>query len=167
MAYLVSRARSEIGNSDVEPSDAAPSAATSPLPPSTVEGPNVAAVGGPESVSTESTGPVSAPAHPLPTGSPPSTGGRGVSGSAGPPQVGVSTLGYPSSLAGPPGSSGGQVSSSLASYVAESSLALAIVAQSSSSLLAAAPGTRRQQLALRQLPTAASETAAAERPSLA
>ena len=82
MAYLVSRARSEIGNSDVEPSDAAPSAATSPLPPSTVEGPNVAAVGGPESVSTESTGPVSASAHPLPAGGPPSSDRRCVSGPA-------------------------------------------------------------------------------------
>jgi len=134
----------EIGNSDVEPSDAAPSAATS-LPPSTIVGPNVAAVGGPESVSAESTGPVSAAAHPLPAGSPPSSGGRGVSGPAG-PQVGYP--GYPSSLAGPPGSSGEQVLSSLALDVAESSLAVGVVrAQQqlqSTSSLAATP--RRQQL---------------------
>jgi len=51
--YTRSRARSELEVSDVEPSDAAPSAATSPLPPSTIVGPSVAAVGGPESVSTE------------------------------------------------------------------------------------------------------------------
>jgi len=38
-------------------------------------------------VSAESTRPVSAAAHPLPAGSPPSSGGRGVSGPAG-PQVG-------------------------------------------------------------------------------
>jgi len=50
--YTRSRARSELEVSDVEPSNAAPSAATS-LPPSTIVGPSVAAVGGPESVSTE------------------------------------------------------------------------------------------------------------------
>jgi len=111
--YTRSRARSEVEGSDVEPSDADPSAATSPLPPSRTVGPSVAAAGEPESVSTKTTGPVSAPAHPVPAGSPPSSGGRGVSSPSGPPQVGVSTLGYPSSLAGPPGSSGEQVLSSL------------------------------------------------------
>jgi len=161
--YTRSRARSEVEVSDVEPSDAAPSAATSPLPPSTIEGPNVVAVGGPESVSTESTGPVSVPAHPLPAGSPPFSGGRGVSGPAGPPQVGVSTLGYPSSLAGPLGSSGEQVLPSLAPDAAKASPASAVVDAQSVSSLGAAP--RRQQLASRQPTTAATETAAAIGPS--
>jgi len=85
MAYHFtrSRARSELEGSDIEPSDVAPVAATS------------------SSMSTESAGPMSAPTHPLPAGSPPSSGVLGVSGPAGPPQVGVSSLGYPSGLAGP------------------------------------------------------------------
>jgi len=106
-------------------------------------------------VSTESAGPVSAPTHLLPVGSPLSSGGRGVSGPAGPPQVGVSALGYPSGLAAPPESSvrsGEQVSSSVATVVAESSL--------QSSPLAAA--SYQQQLASRQPPAAATETAAAQ-----
>ena len=103
-------------------------------------------------MSSESAGPVSAPTHSLPVESHPSSGGRGVSGPAGPPQVGVSALGYPSGLAGPPESSvrsGEQVSSSLATVVADEST-------SSSSPLAAAP------LASRQPPAAATETAAAQ-----
>ena len=52
-------------------------------------------------MSTELAGPVSAPTQPFPAGSPPSSGGLGVSGPVGPPQMGVSTLGYPSGLAGP------------------------------------------------------------------
>ena len=60
--FTRSRARSELEGSDVEPSDVAPVAATSSsLPPSIIVGPSVAAVGGPESMSTESAGPVSAP----------------------------------------------------------------------------------------------------------
>ena len=59
--YTRSRARSELADSDVEPSDTAPSAATCPLPPSIFVGPNVVAAERPESVSTESAGPVSAP----------------------------------------------------------------------------------------------------------
>ena len=109
-------------------------------------------------MSSESAGPVSAPTHSLPVESHPSSGGRGVSGPAGPPQVGVSALGYPSGLAGPPESnvrSGEQVSSksSLATVVADEST-------SSSSPLAAAP--YQQQLASRQPPAAATETAAAQ-----
>jgi len=95
--YTRSRARSELADSDVEPGDTAPSAATSP-PPSIFAGPN--GVEGPESVSAGLAGPVSAPTHSLPVGSPPSSGSHGVS--AGPSQVGVSALGYPSGLAGPP-----------------------------------------------------------------
>jgi len=102
--YTRSRARSELADSDIEPSDTAPSAATSPLP-SIFVGRNVVAAEGPESVSTELAGPVSAPAHSVPAGSPPSSGSHGVSGSAGPSQVGVSALGYPSGLADPPDSS--------------------------------------------------------------
>ena len=97
MAYHFtrSRARSELEGSDVEPSDVAPVAATSSsLPPSIIVGPSVAAVGGPESMSTESAGPLSAPTHPLPAGSHFSLGGLGVPGPAGPPQVGV-CLGVP------------------------------------------------------------------------
>jgi len=135
MAYHFtrSRARSELEGSDVEPSDVAPAASTS-SPPSIIVRPSVAAAGGPESVSTESAGPVSTPTHPLPAGSPPSSGGLGVSGPAGPPQVGVSALGYPSGLAGP------SESSVYSREQASSSLATAAVESSSLSLsLAAAP----------------------------
>jgi len=61
MAYHFtrSRARSELECSDVEPSDVAPVAATSSSPSSTIVRPSVAAIGGPESMSTESAGPVS------------------------------------------------------------------------------------------------------------
>jgi len=136
--YTRSRARSELEESDVEPSDVAPATATS-SPPSIIVRPSVVAAGGPESVSTESAGPGSAPppTHPLPAGSHSSSGGRGVSGPAGPSEMGVSAVGYPSGLAGPPESSvrsGEQVSSILATVVAEPPL------QSSS--LAAAPYLR-------------------------
>jgi len=93
--YTRSRARCELADSDVEPSDTAPSAATSPLPPSIFMGPNVVAAEGPESVSTESAGPVSAPTHSLPAGSPPSSGSHGVSGSAGRSEVGSPPWGTP------------------------------------------------------------------------
>ena len=53
--YTRSRARGEVADSDIEPSDSA----TSPL--SIFEGPSVEAVEGPESVSTGLAGPVSAP----------------------------------------------------------------------------------------------------------
>jgi len=120
--YTRSRARSQLEGSDVEPSDAAPSAATSPLPPSIFVGPSDATVGGPGSVSTELVGPVSAPTHSLPAGSPPSSGSHGVLWPAGPPRVGVSALGYLSGLAGPLDSSaygGGQMSYSVATGIAE------------------------------------------------
>ena len=64
--YTRSRARGEVADSDIEPSDSAPSAATSPHAPGIFEGPSVESVEGPESVSTESAGPVSTPAHSLP-----------------------------------------------------------------------------------------------------
>ena len=98
--YTRSRARSELAESDVEPSDAAPSAATS-LPPSIFVGPSDVTVGGPGSVSTESAGPVSAPTHSLPAGSPPSSGSHGVLGPAGSPQVRGLCPGVPQRFSGP------------------------------------------------------------------
>ena len=113
--YTCSRARSDLVESDVEPSDPAPSAVTFPQP-SIFAGPYGEAVEGPEAVSTESAGPVSAPTLSLLVGGPPCTGSHGTLGSAGPSQVGVSALGYPSGQADPPDSSmytGGQMSTSL------------------------------------------------------
>ena len=80
--YTRSRARGEVADSDIEPSDSA----TSPL--STFEGPSVESVEGPESVSTGLAGPVSAPAHSVPVGSPPTLGSHGALGSVGPSHVG-------------------------------------------------------------------------------
>ena len=68
--YTRSRARGEVADSDIQPSDSAPSAAISPHPPGIFEGPSVESVEGPESVSTGSAGPVSAPIPSLPAGSP-------------------------------------------------------------------------------------------------
>ena len=87
--FTRSRARSELEGSDVEPGDVAPGAATSS------SSTNVAAVGGPESVSTESAGPVSAPTHPLPAGSPPPRADSVYLRPAGPPQVGSLPWGTP------------------------------------------------------------------------
>jgi len=97
MAYHFtrSRARSELVGSDVEPSDVAPGTATSSSPPSIIVRPSVADVRGPESMSTELAGPVSALTHPLPAGSLSSSGGLGVSRPAGPPQVGSLPWGTP------------------------------------------------------------------------
>ena len=122
MAYphTRSRARGEVADSDIEPSDTAPSAATSPL--SISVRPNVETVEGPESVSTKSAGPVSAPTLSLSAGSHPFSGSHGQLGSAGPSQVAVSALGYPSGQADPPDSMrmhiGGQMSTSLATGIA-------------------------------------------------
>jgi len=100
--YTRSRARSELADSNVEPSDAAPSAATSPLPPSVFVGPSVVAAGESGSMSTESAGPVSAPTHSLPAGSPPSLGSYGVLGPAVLLKWGLCPgVVYPSGLAGP------------------------------------------------------------------
>jgi len=132
--YTRSRARSEVPDSHVEPSDTAPSAATSP-PPSIFVGPHVEAVEGSQSVSAESAGPVSAPTLSLPVGGPPSSGSHGVLGSAGPSLVGVSALGYPSGQADPPDSciyTGGQMSTSLVTGIARAEVH-AQLEQSSSS----------------------------------
>ena len=110
--YTRSRARGEVADSDIEPSDSATS------PHSIFEGPSVEAVEGPESVSTGLAGPVSAPAHSLPAGelSPPTLGGHGALGSVGPSHVGVSALRYPSGQADPL-DIGGQVSTSSATGI--------------------------------------------------
>ena len=83
--YTRSRARGDLGDSDVKPSDRAPSAPTSPQP-GILAGPKAKAVEESDSVSTESAGSVSAPAHLA--GSPPTSGSHGVRGSAGFSQVG-------------------------------------------------------------------------------
>jgi len=85
--------------SDVEPGDAAPSAAATSLPLSTIVRPTVAAVEESESMATEPAEPVSA--HPSPAGRPTSMGGPGVEGPEDSSLVGVSALGYPSGQAGP------------------------------------------------------------------
>ena len=116
--YTRSRARGEVADSDIEPSDTALSAATSPLRIFT--GPSVEAVEGSESVSAESAGPLSAPTLSLLVGGPPSSGSHSTLGSAGPSLVWVSALGYPSGQADPPNSSaytGGQMSTSLATGI--------------------------------------------------
>jgi len=115
--YTRSRTRSELEGSDIEPSDTTPSAATSsPHPRGIFEGPSVESVEGPESVSTESAGPVSAPIPSLPAGSPPTSGSHGAIGSVGPSHVGVSAMRYPSGQADPL-DIGGQVSNSSATGI--------------------------------------------------
>ena len=113
-SYTRSRARGEVANSDIEPSDSA----TSPL--SISVRPSVETIEGLESVSTESAGTVSAPTQSVSAGSNPFLGSHGELGSAS-PQVGVSALGYPSGQADPPDSMhmhiGGQMSTSLASGI--------------------------------------------------
>jgi len=162
MAYHCtrSRARSELDGSDVEPNDVASVAATS-SPPGIIVRPSVAATGEPESVSTESAGPVSAPSHPLPAGSLPCSGGLGLLGPVGPPQVGVSALGYPSGLAGP---SEVSVHSREQSSSSVGTTAVDTPPPSSSSLAAA---SYQQQVASRQPSTAATAKAAAEGLTLA
>jgi len=79
--------------------DAAPSAAATSLPLSTIVRPTVAAAEESESMATEPAEPVSA--HPSPAGRPTSLGGPGVEGPEDSSLVGVSALGYPSGQAGP------------------------------------------------------------------
>ena len=108
--YTRSRARGEVADSAIEPSDSA----TSSL--GIFEGPSVESVEGPESVSTGLAGPVSAPAHSLPAGSPPTLGSHGALGSVGPSHVGVFALRYPSGQADPL-DIGGQMSTSSATGI--------------------------------------------------
>ena len=151
--YTRSRARGKVVDSDIEPCDTAPSSATSPLPLSISVRPNVETVEGPESVSTESAGPVSAPTLSLSAGSHPFSGSHGELGSAGPSQVVISALGYPSGQADPPDSMhmhiGGQMSTSLATGV--------VAAEVHAELEQSATSSSRQQSTI-----AAAETAAAE-----
>jgi len=67
-------------------------------------------------VSTGLAGPVSAPAHSLPAGSPPTLGSHGALGSVGPSHVGVFALRYPSGQADPL-DIGGQMSTSSATGI--------------------------------------------------
>ena len=67
-------------------------------------------------MSTGLAGPVSAPAHSLPAGSPPTLGSHGALGSVGPSHVGVSALRYPSGQTDPL-YIGGQVSTSSATGI--------------------------------------------------
>jgi len=97
--YTRSKAPRHSECSDVEPSDVAPVATSSSSPTTEPVRPNVAAIGEPESMSTEPADPVSA--HPSPAGRPTFQGGPGVEGPAGSHLVGVSALRYPSGLAGP------------------------------------------------------------------
>jgi len=97
--YTRSRAPSDLVDSDVEPSDPAPSAVTSSQPSILAE-PYVKTAEGPESVSAGLAGPVSALTYPSPVGGPPGTGSHGILGSAGPSHVGVLALAYPSGHAG-------------------------------------------------------------------
>ena len=115
--------------------------------------PNVETVEGPESVSTESAGPVSAPTLSLSAGSHPFSGSHGELGSAGPSQVVVSALGYPSGQADLPDSMhmhiGGQMSTSLATGI--------VAAEVHAELEQSATSSSRQPSTI-----AAAETAAAE-----
>ena len=136
--------------SDVEPGDAAPSAAaTSPLPRSTIVRPTAASVEESESMATEPAEPVSA--HPSPAGRPTSLGGPGVEGPEDSSLVGVSALGYPSGQAGPS-------EISVCSDVQVSPYSLAI-AETRTQLEAASP---TPTYSLRQPPVTATETAAAQ-----
>jgi len=158
--YTRSRACSELPDSDIEPSDTAPSAATSP-PRSIFVGPHVEAVEGTESVSAESAGPVSAPTSlSLPARGPPSSGSHGVIGSAGPSLVGVSALGYPSGQPDPRDSSMytvGQMSTSLVTGTARAEV------HAESELERSSYSTSSRQPPA----TAAAKTAAAEGPTVA
>jgi len=152
--YTRSRARGDLGDSDVKPSDPAPSAPTSPQP-GILAGPKAKAVEESDSVSTESAGSVSAPAH-LAV-SPPTSGSHGVRGSAGFSQVGVFALGYPSNHAGPP-DSGSQMSRSLTTGIAE--------AESPASKLEQSSYTPSRQPPAATAAAAAAETAAAGGPTI-
>ena len=135
--------------SDVEPGDAAPSAAATSL--STIVRPTVAAVEESESMATEPAEPVSA--HPSPAGRPTSLGGPGVEGPEDSSLVGVSALGYPSGQAVP-----SEISVCSDVQVSPYSLAIGIVdTRTQLEATSTTPTT-----SLRQPPIAATETAAAQ-----
>ena len=143
--------------SDVEPGDAAPSAAATSLPLSTIVRPTVASVEESESMATEPAEPVSA--HPSPVGRPTSLGGPGVEGPEDSSVVGVSALGYPSGQAGP-----SEISVYSDVQVSPYSLAIGIAEtrthlEASSASSTPTPSTSSS---LRQPPIAATETAAAQ-----
>ena len=76
--YTISKVPRTSEYSDIEFGDAAPSAAATSLPLSTIVRPTVATVEESESMATEPAEPVSA--HPSPAGRPTSLGGPGVGG---------------------------------------------------------------------------------------
>ena len=129
--------------------DAAPSAAATSLPLSTIVRPTVAAAEESESMATEPAEPVSA--HPSPAGRPTSLGGPGVEGPEDSSVVGVSALGYPSGQAGP-----SEISVCSDVQVLPYSLAIGI-AETRIQLEAPSSPTS----SLRQPPVAVTETAAA------
>jgi len=92
--YTRAKARSEVEPEDLEQDDSA-SVTTTTIASITPVGLQVESMGKFESMATEMAGPVTTHPQLLPEGGHPSVGGRGISGSANSPLVGVSTLGYP------------------------------------------------------------------------
>jgi len=153
--------------SDVEPGDAAPSAAATSL--STIVRPTVAAVEESESMATERLSPC--PPTPLqrprlkhtwPRGtSPTSLGGPGVEGPEDSSLVAVSALGYPNGQAGP-----SEITVCSDVQVSPYSLAMGI-ADTRTHLEASSSSSPTPTSSLRQPPVAATETAAAQGLTLA
>jgi len=131
---------------DLEQGDSAP-VTTTAIASIIPVGLQVESTGKFESMATEMAGPVATHPQLLPEGGHPSVGGRGVSGSANSPLVGVSTLGYPSGLADP-------LDSAMASVTDAQITA-------DSTLTTSTTGTK--QVTSRQPPTATEVTAAASR----
>ena len=98
-------------------------------------------------MATEMAGPVATHPQLTPEGGHPSVGGRGVSGSANSPLVGVSTLGYPSGPADP----------------LDSAMASSTEVPTTTDATTATSTTDTEQLTSRQQPTATEVTAAAFR----
>ena len=137
------KARSEVEPEDLEQGDSAP--VTTTIASIIPVGLQVESTGEFESMATEMAGPVATHPQLLPEGGHPSVVGRGVSGSANSPLVGVSTLGYPSGLADP-------LDSAMASVTDAQITA-------DSTLTTSTTGTK--QVTSRQPPTATEGTAAA------
>jgi len=145
--YTRAKARGEVEQEDVEQGDSALETTTTTVSEIATVGLQGASTEGLESMSTEVAGPMTTHPQLLPEGGHTSVGGHGILGSASSSLVGVSTLGYPSGLAGP-------LDSSIASegqITAELAIATATTATDSSS----------ERVTSRQPPTAAEVTAAA------
>jgi len=98
--YTRAKARGEVEPEDLEQGDSA-SVTTTTIASTIPVGLQVESTGEFESMATEMAGPVATHPQLLPEGGHASVSGRGISGSANSPLVGVSTLGYPSGLADP------------------------------------------------------------------